>query len=119
MKRKGRQPDKRQWLRMKPARARGVEWHEEEGRVVIQDSRAPSGLRGRLFALLKVPSQRSVELDELGSHVWKLCDGRRTLRQIAIELKDEFRITQAEAEASLLAFLTTLERRGYISLGDP
>jgi len=78
-----------------------------------------SGRWRRLLAkVLKTPEHREVELDELGAFVWRLCDGKRTAKAIASALKTEFRITQPEAEASLLSFLASLAHRGYISFRE-
>jgi len=112
---KGGSRDHRRWLRTKPVRSPAIQWQEEDGVVVIRDLRRASGLRGYLIGFLKLPAEKTVELDELGSFVWIRCDGRTTVRQIAMAIKERFCITQAEAEASLQAFLTTLARRGYIS----
>lgn len=106
-------------LRWKPIRSSSLEWNDEDGRVQL---RVPVELSGRwrrlLSRALKAPPYREVELDELGSFVWRLCDGTRTAKAIASALQSEFRLMQPEAEASLLSFLASLSQRGYISFQE-
>lgn len=102
-------------LRWRPVRSESLEWIEDKGRVSLQVPIEMSGRWRRLLArAVKAPPYREVELDELGAFVWRLCDGTRTAKVIASALRNEFRITQTEAEASLLSFLASLAQRGYI-----
>jgi hypothetical protein len=106
-------------LRWKPIRSSSLEWTDEGGRVLLRVPVEMSGRWRRLLArALKAPSYREVELDDLGAFVWRLCDGARTTKAIAAALKEEYRLTQPEAEASLLSFLASLSQRGYISFRE-
>lgn len=74
----------------------------------------PSGWRGILATALRMPMERKFELDEVGLRVWEALDGKTTVAAISSLLQREFKLSRAEAEASLGAFLKTLAARGLI-----
>lgn len=55
----------------------------EEGIVTIELPRRRDWLGSLLAFLFSVPASRPVELDEVGSLVWRLCDGEHTVDDIA------------------------------------
>lgn len=64
--------------------------------------------------------RKTVELDALGSAVWRLIDGRRSIGGIAAALADRFGLDAREAELAVAEFLRQLGRRGAIAMaGDP
>ncbi len=65
-----------------------------------------------LFATF--PEKKTVQLDTLGSFVWELCDGKHMVQDIINELADRYKLTKAEAAASLDKFLFDLGKRGLI-----
>jgi len=67
------------------------------------------------------PAYKRVELDEIGSQVWELCDGERNVDGLTQEMVRRHKLSRLEAETSLTAFLRTLTRRGFIGLkqGEP
>jgi hypothetical protein len=91
--------------------------HETGGCVRLHYAAAP----GRLAALVRgaAPVPRTLELDELGTAVWMLIDGRRPVSGIAQALAQRYKLHQSEAELSVSAFLRQLGRRGLIVLREP
>ena len=75
-----------------------------------------SGFFGWLARRTQAPNETEIELDEIGSFVWNLIDGKRTVTGIADALSKRYKLTKHEAEASLLEFIDRLRRRGCISL---
>lgn len=57
--------------------------------------------------LLKSPNIK-VNLDELGSAVWKLMDGKNTVEDISKTLQNQFSKNENSIEERLLKFLTEL-----------
>ncbi|MCX7600179.1 MAG: PqqD family protein [Armatimonadetes bacterium] len=100
----------------RPIRNPALSWHEtEQGCVVVTIPRRQD-LVGKILAwLFMVPESRPVVLDEIGSFVWKLCDGERSFAEIAAALSREYTITSREAEVSLAEFMRRLGRRGMIA----
>lgn len=62
---------------------------------------------------------RTVELDRIGAFVWELCDGSRTVRDLASALAAREKLSRREAEHSLALFLKMLAERGLLLLQVP
>jgi len=67
---------------------RTSEWYEEEGFIKIKTVKF-EGKLGKWFCdVLKKPNYIIVNLDEMGSFIWKRCDGKTTVEEILEELKE-------------------------------
>lgn len=69
-----------------------------------------------LSRLLYVPKTRRLVLDEIGSYVWSLCNGERSVREIIQALSQRYKLHRKEAEVSVVAYLRQLARRGLIGI---
>jgi hypothetical protein len=63
--------------------------------------------------------KKKLQLDPLGTSVWKIIDGKRSVQEIAGAFQQEHQLDQREAEAAITAFLKDLGKRGLIALKDP
>ena len=63
-----------------------------------------------------VPTKK-LQLDEMGSVVWKLINGKNSAQAIISQFAKTYGITLQEAEKSVTAFLVELGKRGIIALG--
>lgn len=59
---------------------------------------------------------KKLQLDELGTAVWDMLDGRSTVREIVGEFAAAHRLEPKEAEVSVTHFLRMLGQRGLIGL---
>lgn len=83
------------------------------GRVV--NSETP----GQTEAVLVLPSKGKVKvLNEVGSRIWSLSDGTRTISEIVATICDEYDVNIDEAQVDTIDFLTDLLERGVITLSD-
>jgi len=64
----------------------------------------------------KRPMIKQLELDEMGTFVWKSIDGERSVRQIAEEFTKFYEVQAREAELSVTAFIKTIGQRGILGL---
>lgn len=74
-----------------PIREPDLKWTEDEnGKVTLH--RVHTSFTDRLIhAVTKRPLRQShITLEEFGSFLWKIMDGRTTLRDLADQLKEEF-----------------------------
>ena len=107
-------PSRRQWLALRPLRNPQLEWSDENDAVVLHIKRVKNWKTQMLNLLIPIPSEHTVELDKIGTDVWRLIDGTRNIGQIARELAEQHQIEKREAEVSLQQFFKELGRRGYI-----
>ena len=115
-KEKAATPTWREMLLLKPVRNPGLEWAEEEERVVLTiHHETQTGWKARVIGMVvSMPKNRRVELDAIGSDVWRLTDGKNTLGFIAKDLAKKYKLSPREAELSLQQFFKELGKRGYI-----
>lgn len=66
--------------------------------------------------LTQAPRYRKIELDEIGTYVWKQCDGQTTVAGLIEKLCRRFNLSHREGEVSLTQYLRELARRGVIGL---
>ncbi|MFQ3610563.1 MAG: PqqD family protein [Fimbriimonadales bacterium] len=115
-KRQPPQIDRKQVLRMYPFRNPAVRYEDrEDDTCLLIVSVKPRGIFRWLSRIFKLPNEHRIELDELGSTVWRLCDGEHTVEAIVRQLVQTYRLERREAEYSLFAFLNTLSQRGFIA----
>lgn len=64
------------------------------------------------------PVIKKLQLDEMGSAVWRLIDGSRTVKRMIRDFARMYQLHPKEAEVSVTLFIRELGRRGIIGL-DP
>jgi len=60
--------------------------------------------------------ERPLELDEIGSFVWRMFDGRTTVREMIERLSDAYKLNRKDAEVSLTAFIRSLVKKRLVVL---
>jgi hypothetical protein len=60
--------------------------------------------------------RKKLQLDALGTEVWELLDGRRTVRQVIGRFAAAHRLPEREAAIAVTRFIRELGRRGLIGL---
>ena len=61
------------------------------------------------------PPPKKLQLDSLGTSVWDLMDGRRSVRQVIQQFSHAFKLHPKEAELSVTSFMRELGKRGLIA----
>ena len=95
--------DEERALDLRPVRHPDLAWRSWDGEVVIL---APAG-----HDASAPPEQQDGaehDINEVGSLIWELCDGGRTVREIAEELAEEFDVDEATARRDALEFVQGL-----------
>jgi len=67
-----------------------------------------------LSVVFPIPQRRQLELDDLGSEVWELCNGELSLREMMERVAHKHKLSLREAEQSLRKFLNDLAQRGLV-----
>ena len=92
---------------------RRADWEEDSGGVRVHvPRRVPLNFVARIIG--KAPYVR-LNLDAFGSFVWRRCDGRRTVFEIAREMEREFGEAAEAAVPRLSAYLKRLARERLIT----
>ena len=98
-----------------------VEDRLESGEIVI---RYPVTIRPFFATVVKrfggpddYVQTKTLELDKLGSSVWDLLDGKRSIRQLIQIFAETHQLQFREAEVAVTQFMRELGRRGLIGLG--
>jgi len=59
---------------------------------------------------------KKIELDELGTEVWDLLDGKQSVRQLIKSFAGTHRLEPREAEMSVTQFIRELGKRGLVAM---
>jgi len=107
-----------EFLSIKPVRNPNVKWERREsGDILIRiPLPPPKGLTKLLLKMFSVnASEKKIVIpDKIGTLVWELCDGKRTVREISETLQKRFKIMPVEAEVSLSSYLNNLSKKGLV-----
>ena len=60
--------------------------------------------------------KKEITLDEIGSRIWKWCNGKNTVENIIDNFKDAYELTFHEARTSVVEYLKQLIQRGVVAV---
>ncbi len=66
--------------------------------------------------LFKKPKVSQIHLDEIGSFIWSLIDGKRSIYDISVLLKDRFGETAEPLYDRLVQYMQTMENYNFINM---
>ena len=102
-------------FKSKPVRNDQLTWEtNDEGEVVVTLQRGESWKVRLLSKLFWIPNQKTLVLDEIGSQVWNMCDGRTHVEAMIRKLSKIHKLNIKESEISLLAYLKKLGQKGLV-----
>ncbi len=109
------QLNRRELLKSKPVRNERLDWEKmDDGEVMLSIPRRRSWWINLVARVFYVPTKRTVVLDAIGSQVWNLCDGQKTVEYVITSLQKIHKLDQKEAEVSTLTYLKQLAEKGLI-----
>jgi hypothetical protein len=113
-----RSPDRAAILEAVPIHRPNVEARDREDggvelRLHLEKGRLARWLTGGPGVVI-----RRFELDRLGAEVWRMSDGRTTVRDMIQRFTGVHRLNLREAEVSILTYLRTLTGRGILILRE-
>ncbi len=94
-------------------------WREEEGRCVLLRPRFGPSAPGRWLARLAGDPHYRIRLDEVGTVVWKACDGRTSLAEIAEAVRLAFGARVEPVDERLARFVRRMLKGRMIALNEP
>ena len=96
-----------------------LEWREEDGRCVLLRPRFGASRPGRWLAGLAGDPHYRIQLDEVGTLVWKACDGRTSLAEIARAMRAAFGDRVEPADERLDRFMRRMLKGRMIAVEEP
>lgn len=113
MKNKKQQPN---YLEMIPVRNPAIHWTTDEKGIVTLEIEN-KGLANRIAQkLLKKPKITYIHLDENGSFVWPLIDGKKTVLDIAQPVDEHFGEAAKPLYERLVKFFQILESYHFVKM---
>lgn len=121
---KGKQPSlsREQSLSARPVRNPAVRFEATPEGARLEVPVAPPRWVYILLRILRFGAKpnlrptKVVELDRIGAFIWELCDGTRTVKDLATALAEREKLSRREAEHSLALFLKMLAERRLLLL---
>ncbi len=105
-----------EFARVQPRRL--LEWREQDGRCVLLRPRLGSSRVGRWMAGLWDDPYYQIRLDEVGTLVWKACDGRTSLADIVGRMRDRFGDRVEPADQRLAEFMRKMLKGRMIAIRE-
>ena len=102
-------------LDLQPERSMNFETHEDETVTILVPKFNGKILGKYLQPRLKHPYMH-IHLDDFGSFVWNMCDGKTTVRQIGDGLRTKFGESVEPVNERLALFIRQLESSSYIKI---
>jgi hypothetical protein len=103
-----------------PVRNELLEYEEDEqGLVSVKIPRKDTRWVKAMSKIMYVPASRVISLDEIGSYVWRMCDGKTTVKELIDDFRTKYKLSRKEAEIFMVTFLRTLTQKGIIGLAVP
>ena len=107
----------REYIKMFPVRNPLLEVEErEDGTIALLYKKNFKRFEGWLYRRLGGPDHIRRPLDHMGTVIWGMCDGSRTVEDIAFEADRQFKEEIAPALARVSKFVTMLQERNLVFL---
>lgn len=108
----------RPMLEARPVRnaAAATTARDDDALSIAVRTRKPSWLVAPLSWIVPLRPTRAVHLDRLGTQVWRLCDGERTVEQVVDAFAERHSLTFHEARVAVTGYLSSLVQRGAMAI---
>ena len=104
-----------QALRTRPVRNPVLKWETgEDGQIRLLIPRRDDFVGRMLCKIFRAPEHKEIILDEVGSGIWELCDGERSVEAIVSATSGKYKITRRECETSVGMYLKMLGERNLL-----
>ncbi len=102
------------YLEKCPVRQAGLNWSADENGMVTLDVENKGAVNRIAQKLLKKPKVSHIHLDEMGSFVWPLIDGKKTIMDIGVPVEEHFGEKAQPLYERLAQFFRILENYRFI-----
>ena len=102
------------FARVQPRRL--LDWREEDGRCVLLRPRLGTTRVARWVTRLAGDPHYRIKLDDVGTLVWKACDGRTSLADIVGQMRERFGEQVEPADQRLSQFMRKMLKGRMIAV---
>lgn len=111
---KKKETEKENYLDYIPRRSLRIQWQQQEDElvrlIIPRDSLMDRIVRKIFFT----PEAFKIDLDKLGSFIWKQIDGKKTIYEIGQLLKEEFKEEAEPLYERLIQYMNILKNNKFI-----
>ena len=86
--------------------------------VVCKDRQTASRVMAGEAIVLTPMNSKIYNFNETGSRIWEWLDGKPTVGELVAHMQCEFKVSEEQAQADIVAFLEELASKGMVSLGE-
>ena len=107
------------WTTMLRARARqnrAARMEREPGERVAVWVKQTRRLVPPISWIVPFRRERLTRLDPIGSRVWSLCDGQRTVEEVVDAVAAQYRLTFHESRVAVTGYMKNLIQRGVLAI---
>ncbi|MBE7051494.1 MAG: PqqD family protein [Ruminococcaceae bacterium] len=101
-----------------PAKNESINWSKDESGAVTLEIENKGVMNRIAQKLFKKPKISYIHLDETGSFVWPIIDGKKNIAEIGTELEDEFGEKAHPLYERLAKYFQILESYGFVKWTD-
>lgn len=108
-----------EFLKIRPIRNPRLRWEKNESEVVtviipLENPNEKKEMKKKRKKKPSPPKEKRIQLDALGSIVWEMCDGEKTVKDIVDTLFEKYKLLPSESEVSLNTYFNQLAKRGLV-----
>lgn len=104
------------YLDLIPERASGLAWAQDDEGIVVLEVENTGVFNRMAQKLFKRPKVTKVHMEQFGSFIWPLIDGKRTVTELADLLKERFGEEAEPLYPRVAKYMQIMESYHFISL---
>lgn len=85
-----------------------------ENRIPVKSEKIASRIIDSEAIIVLLEKQQTIILNEVGSYIWEIIDGKRNISELTQIISSEFDITYEEALNDIVEFIEDMTKRGAI-----
>lgn len=101
-----------------PEKKSNLVWYQEESGLVVLEMEHKGIFHLLAQKLLKKPKTTKIHMDEYGSYVWTLIDGKKTVFEVAELHREQFGENVEPLYERIVSFFRMMEGYGFITLAQ-
>ncbi len=106
------------YLDLIPERASGLAWTQDDEGIVVLEVENTGAFNRIAQKLFKRPKVTKVHMEQFGSFIWPMIDGKRTVTELADLLKERFGEETEPLYPRVAKYMQIMESYHFISLSD-